>query len=88
MSYVAGEYRPPDSAAWFADALRRYGLTAVAFVHSAPWRREMEDVLERHGWQPLSSGAYDIWVKSGRGATTTNRAVGESSRASNLRDQR
>jgi hypothetical protein len=88
MRYVAGEYRPPDSAAWFADALRRYGLTAVAFVHSAPWRREMEDVLERHGWQPLSSGAYDIWVKSGRGTTTTNRAVGESSRASNLRDRR
>lgn len=64
MRYVAGQYRPPDSAAWFADALRRYGLTAVVFVHSAPWRGEMENVLERHGWRPLSSGTYDVWVKS------------------------
>jgi hypothetical protein len=66
MRYVAGQHRPPDSAAWFADALRRYGLTAVVLVHSTPWRGEMEDVLERHGWRALSSGAYDIWVKSGR----------------------
>ena len=63
MRYVAGQYRPPDSAAWFADALRRYGLTAVVLVHSAPWRGEMENVLERHGWRRLSSGAYDTWVK-------------------------
>ena len=64
MRYVAGEYRPPDSAAWFADALQRYGLSAVVFVHSAPWRGEMENVLRRQGWRPLSSGAFDTWVKS------------------------
>ena len=63
MRYVAGQYRPPDSAAWFADGLRRYGLTAVVLVHSAPWRGEMETVLQRYGWRLLSSGAYDAWVK-------------------------
>ena len=62
MRYVAGEYRPPDSAAWFADALRSYELTAVVIVHSAPWHREMESVLERQGWRPLSSGTYDVWI--------------------------
>lgn len=62
MQYVAGLDRPPDSAAWFADALRSYGLTAVVIVHSAPWRREMESVLERQRWRPLSSGAYDVWI--------------------------
>jgi hypothetical protein len=62
MQYVAGLYRPPDSAAWFADALRSYGLTAVVIVHSAPWRREMESVLERRGWRLLSSGSYDVWI--------------------------
>jgi hypothetical protein len=70
MRYVAGEYRPPHSAVWFADALRRYGLTAVVFVHSAPWRGEMEDVLAHDGWQPLSRGAYDVWLKAGDAATT------------------
>lgn len=66
MRYVAGEYRPPNSAVWFADALRRYGLTAVVFVHSAPWREEMENVLERRGWRPLLSGPaiYDVWIRS------------------------
>jgi len=64
MEYVAGQYRPPDSAVWFADALQRYGVGAVVFVHSAPWREEIENVLERQGWRPLSSGAYDTWVKS------------------------
>ncbi|HJU25920.1 MAG TPA: DUF6077 domain-containing protein, partial [Rhodanobacteraceae bacterium] len=64
MRYVAGEYRPPNSAAWFDDALRRYGLTAVVFLHSVPWRGEMEDVLEGHGWRPLARGAYDTWMKS------------------------
>jgi hypothetical protein len=76
MRYVAGEYRPPDSAVWFADALQRYGLTAVVFVHSAPWREEMENVVERQGWRPLSFGAYDIWVKSGRDAATSERGCG------------
>src|SRR6185437_13068816 len=64
MEYVAGQYRPPDSAVWFADALQRYGVGAVVFVHSAPWREEIENILERQGWRPLSSGAYDTWVKS------------------------
>jgi hypothetical protein len=62
MRYVAGEYRPPDSAAWFADALRSYGLTAVVIVYSAPWHREMENVLARHGWRLLSAGTYDVWI--------------------------
>jgi hypothetical protein len=79
MRYVAGEYRPPDSAAWFADALRRYGLTAVVFMHSAAWRAEMEDVLARQGWRPVSSGAYDIWMKSG---ATMDRTAGERAQAS------
>jgi hypothetical protein len=65
MRYVAGEYRPPDAATRLADALQRYGLAAVVLVHSASWRMEMENVLERHGWRPLSRGAYDIWVKNG-----------------------
>lgn len=64
MRYVAGAYRPPDSAAWFAEALRRYGLTAVVFVHSAPWRGEMENVLERDGWRLHSSGVYDVWAQA------------------------
>jgi hypothetical protein len=66
MRYVAGQYRPPDSAAWFADALRRYGLSAVVLVHSAPWRDEMENVLVRQGWRRLASGAFDTWVKGSR----------------------
>jgi hypothetical protein len=82
MRCVAGEYRPPDSAAWFADALQRYGLTAVVFVHSAAWRGEMQDVLERHGWRPLARGTYDIWVKSGRDPATANRVASEPSQAS------
>ena len=65
MRYVAGEYRPPDAATRLADALQRYGLAAVVLVHAASWRMEMENVLERHGWRPLSGGAYDIWVKNG-----------------------
>lgn len=84
MRYVAGQYRPPDSAVWFADALQRYGLTAVVFVHSAPWRGEMENVVERLGWRPLSSGAYDIWVKNSSDTATANRAASEPSQASNL----
>ena len=83
MRYVAGEYRPPNSAAWFADALRRYGLTAVVFAHSAPWRGEMEGVLVHRGWRPLARGAYDLWVKTGRGAVMANRTAGESSRSPN-----
>ena len=67
MLYVAGQYRPPGSAAWFAHALQEYGLTAVVFVHSAPWRAEMAGVLESQAWRPLSSGAYEIWVKEGSG---------------------
>lgn len=76
MRYVAGQYRPPDSAAWFADALRRYGLTAVVFAHSAPWRGEMETVLERQGWRSLSSGIYDTWVKSGGDSPSDERDHG------------
>lgn len=83
MRYVAGQHRPPDSAAWFADALRRYGLTAVVLAHSAPWHGEMQNVLERHGWRPLSSGAYDVWVRSGSDAATTDRAASQSSHTSN-----
>jgi hypothetical protein len=81
MRYVAGEYRPPDAAAWFADSLRRYGLTAVVFVHSAAWRGEMEGVLAREGWHPLSHGVYDVWLKAGSGAATT-RVADESPPAS------
>ncbi|HJU26591.1 MAG TPA: hypothetical protein VJ722_07955, partial [Rhodanobacteraceae bacterium] len=81
MRYVAGEYRPPDSAAWFADALRRYGLTAVVFAHSADWRGEMETVLARAGWRPLSQGPYDVWLKAGGDAATT-RIAGGSAQAS------
>ena len=84
MRYVAGEYRLPDAAAWFADALQQYGLAAVVLVHAASWRAEMENVLERHGWRPLSSGTYDIWVKSGRGTSTANRTANESLHALNL----
>jgi hypothetical protein len=87
MRYVAGQYRPPDSAAWFADALHRYGLTAVVFVRSAPWRGEMEGIVERQGWRPLSSGTYDLWVKSGSDAATGGRAAGEPSQASGLARQ-
>ena len=84
MRYVAGQFRPPDSAAWFADALRRYGLTAVVLVHSAPWRGEMQNVLQRHGWQRLSSGAYDVWVRSGSDAATVNRTANGPPQAWNL----
>jgi len=84
MGYVAGRHRPPDSAAWFADALRRYGVTAVVLVHSAPWRGEMENVMEGQGWRSLSSGTYDVWVKGGRDAVTTNRAASGPPQASNL----
>jgi len=77
MRYVAGEYRPPDSAAWFADALRSYELTAVVIVHSAPWHREMESVLERRGWRPLSSGTYDVWIHPGRSPDDNRVAVAE-----------
>lgn len=84
MRYVAGQHRPPDSAAWFADTLRRYGVTAVVLVHSAPWRGEMESVMEGQGWRSLSSGTYDVWVKGGRDAVTTNRAASGPPQASNL----
>ncbi|HKU79944.1 MAG TPA: DUF6077 domain-containing protein [Rhodanobacteraceae bacterium] len=84
MRYVGGQHRPPGSAAWFVDALRRYGVTAVVLVHSAPWRGEMQNVLERHGWRTLSSGAYDIWVKNGRGAATMGRTTGKPSQVPNL----
>jgi hypothetical protein len=84
MRYVAGQFRPPDSAAWFADALRRYGLTAVVLVHSAPWRGEMQNVLQRLGWQRLSSGAYDVWVRSGSDAATVNRTANGPPQAWNL----
>lgn len=83
MRYVAGQHGPPDSAAWFADALRRYGLTAVVLVHSAPWRGEIQNVLERHGWRPLVSGTYDIWVKKDRRDTAADRIASEPSPGSN-----
>jgi len=53
-------------------------------VHSAPWRGEMQNVLERHGWRTLSFGAYDIWVKSGRNAATMGRTTGKPSQVPNL----
>jgi len=87
MRYVAGQHRPPDAAAWFANALQQYGLAAVVLVHSAPWHGEMENVLEHQGWRPLSSGTYDTWVKNGRDAATANRIVSEPSQA-NLDNQR
>lgn len=84
MQYVGGQYQPPDSAAWFADALRRYGLTAVVFVHSARWRGEMQDVLQGQGWRFLSGGIYDIWIKNDRDARTARGAAIEPSKASIL----
>jgi hypothetical protein len=84
MRYVAGQHRTPDSEALLADALQRYGLTAVVLAHSAPWYGEMESVLERHGWQPLASGAYDIWVKNRGGTEVSIRAVSEPSQAPSL----
>jgi hypothetical protein len=84
MRYVGGQHRPPGSAAWFADALRRYGVTAVVLVHSAPWRGQLQNVRERHGWRTLSPGVYDIWVKSGRGAATMGRTTGKPSQVPNL----
>lgn len=82
MRYVAGQYRPPDSGVWFADALRRYGLTAVVFMHAAPWRAEMENALEDQQWRSLAHGTYDVWVKAGRDAATTHRTTGGPSQAS------
>jgi hypothetical protein len=64
MQYVGGEDRSADSAALFADALSRYRLSAVVVKHSAPWRPEIEHVLESHGWQPLSHGDYDTWASA------------------------
>jgi hypothetical protein len=81
MRYVAGEYRPPDAAVWFADALQRYGLTVVVLAQSAPWRGEMEDVLARRGWRTVSRGAYDIWLKSGGDVAVAGNS-GESPQAS------
>ena len=75
MLYVAGAERSTRSASLLAGAIDRHGLTAVVFTHSAPWRREMEGVLERHEWRPLASGTYDTWVKTGSGASlATNEA--------------
>lgn len=65
MEYVAGDRQLADSTYAFADALQRYRLTAVVLKHSAPWRNEIEHVLESQGWQPLSQGPYDVWVSHG-----------------------
>jgi hypothetical protein len=74
MEYVAGTSRMAGSAALLDDALQTYGLTAVVLKHSAPWRAEMENVLERRGWQPLACRLYyDTWVRTARGAMVTRR---------------
>jgi len=78
MQYVAGEARSDDSAVLFADALGRYQLTAVVLKHSAPWRQEMESVLESHAWRSLSCGAYDTWIRGGsRTLSVANRVACE-----------
>ncbi len=75
MEYVAGTDRSSVSTMLLADALQRYGLTAVVLKHSAPWRGEMESVLEHHAWQPLACGTYyDTWVRAGSVAVATQRA--------------
>lgn len=68
MQYVAGAARPAAARAWFADALRRYRLTAVVFVHAAPWRAEMTGVLEHADWRPVARGTYDVWMARGDAA--------------------
>jgi hypothetical protein len=65
MLYVAGQQRSPDAAMLFAKALERYRLEAVVFARSAPWRGEMETILERQAFRPLASGPYDTWVRTG-----------------------
>jgi hypothetical protein len=65
MLYVAGQERSPDAAMLFAKALEWGRLDAVVFAHSAPWRGEMEAILERQAFQPLASGPYDTWVRAG-----------------------
>lgn len=64
MQYVGGEARSADSAALFADALRQYRLAAVVIKHSAPWRQEIDGVLQSQAWRPLSHGSYDTWVSA------------------------
>lgn len=71
MRYVAGKYRPHDATTWFAESIRRFHVTAVVFTHSALWSKEIEMVLGSQGWQPLSCGTYEIWMKVGHGSATT-----------------
>lgn len=75
MRYVAGKSRSANSPTLFADALRRYRLTAVVFGHSAPWRREIEGVLENRGWQPIACGPYDVWVSGESRPPAVHRAA-------------
>ncbi len=70
MQYVGGEERPADTKELFADALQRYRLTAVVLTHSAPWRSEIEGMLQSHGWRQVSPGAYDTWIRGGSRAST------------------
>lgn len=71
MRYVAGKYRPPDAAAWFAESIRQYHVSAVVFMRSALWSKEMETVLDSQGWRPVSCGTYEIWVEGEHGSATT-----------------
>lgn len=71
MRYVAGRYRPPRAKAWFADSLRRYGVTAVVFRRAGRWSGEIERGLLARGWRPLSCGKYAILVQGGSGAART-----------------
>lgn len=71
MRYVAGMYRPPDATAWFAESIRQYHVSAVVFVRSALWSKEMETVLDSQGWRPVSCGTYEIWVEGEHGSAAT-----------------
>lgn len=63
MQYVSGQERTAVSPSEFNAALARYDLTCVVALHSAPWRSEIDAILEGHGWRMVDSGAYDVWVK-------------------------
>lgn len=65
VRYVTGQYRPPGADRWFAESVRRHGLSAVVFAREARWAGEIERLLREQGWQVLSCGAYPIMVRGG-----------------------
>ncbi len=63
MRYVSGDYRPPDGDRWFEASLARYRVSAVVFARVAPWRDEIERVLEARGFRALACGTYAIYLQ-------------------------